>query len=346
MKLYIAVVALATVVCFADAAKKCGGDGKRVWQFSGKVEQTRLPCKYFALKGTQCGKYRINITPGNVYLHPKWRLNSLWISVTDMETGAFYDGRADNKRAVKFYNGWKDTLFSQKDGTLNGEDLFNFDKLNRKTYAKAKNGDFAITFMPYDPDKKGFQLAQWEFLCYNVKEFLPTNYSEEVCGGLEEDKQASHDLQLSLGLDRRDQVVYYNVFTNPEIVQTNPKCDNATSLMLDMCDSDEMRVEAMRTCTQILRSNKHTKCVTKYACDPMDVFVDCVDWVCSNYDDDYACERVGKAIDMCRTFTWNDLSDRVEDRNCYKEFLNIVKQPEPVFVEEDDLDDNTDPGYT
>ena len=50
---------------------------------------------------------------------------------------------------------------------------------------------------------------------------------------------------------------------------------------------------------------------------------DCLDWVCGGYTDRYACERVGSGIDMCRRFREGDLTLKVDQENCYKDFLSI-----------------------
>ncbi|KAL8616771.1 hypothetical protein ACOMHN_017808 [Nucella lapillus] len=123
-----------------------------------------------------------------------------------------------------------------------------------------------------------------------------------------------------LGLDDRTQFIYYDVFTNTGLTQTNPKCSAATDIMTLDC-TEEQRRQAMVTCTQILSSYQHTKCLTKYNCDPMDVFVDCLQWTCSNFTDTSACERIGEGIHMCRNF--KDLTERVENANCYTQFLPI-----------------------
>ena len=78
----------------------CSGTGRHVRQFNGRKEAVKLPCKYHAVR-QNCGKYYINLTPGNIYLAPKYRLDSLWLGVLDLDTGDKWEGRTDNKLSVK-----------------------------------------------------------------------------------------------------------------------------------------------------------------------------------------------------------------------------------------------------
>ena len=52
----------------------------------------------------------------------------------------------------------------------------------------------------------------------------------------------------------------------------NPKCYNATDMLLNNCSSDAQRLLVINNCKTILHSLRHARCVTRYRCDPMDVF--------------------------------------------------------------------------
>ena len=55
-------------------------------------------------------------------------------------------------------------------------------------------------------------------------------------------------------------------------MSSNSLCKDATYILLDNCTA-ETRKLAITTCKQILHSTNHMKCVTKYACDPMEIYV-------------------------------------------------------------------------
>lgn len=289
-----------------------------VRMFNGRRDEMFMPCKYDAIR-QQCGSYKINVSPGNVYLQPKYRMDTLWLSLTDTATGDFWAGRTDNKLAIKYFNGWKPALFNQKQGNVNTSSVLSFGIDGKYAYAEALNGDFKLSFTPWDPTNSDFNQAEWTFTC-NAPDFMPIGFSSQVCGGVEARESAKR--RDELGLKNRVQLIHYDVFTNEQIVQTNPKCANATRLMTQVCTEDQ-RIEAVKTCGQILSSSGHTQCITKYSCDPMDAFTDCIDWVCSGYTDDFACERLGQSMDLCRTFRENDLTAKVDNAKCFMDFLHI-----------------------
>ena len=75
--------------------------GRAVRQFNGRKEDVRMPCKYHAVR-QQCGDYAIFLTPGNRYMYPKYRLDSLWFKVANAsDPGQYWRGRTDNKLARK-----------------------------------------------------------------------------------------------------------------------------------------------------------------------------------------------------------------------------------------------------
>merc|ERR1712121_47200 len=142
----------------------CGGNGRMLRQFNGKREITKMPCKYPAVR-QECGSYFINLTPGNLYLYPKYRMDSLWLGIEDISGGGVWEGRTDNRIAVKYINKWISELFNKKDGNLLTDDVLVFGRNNQETWVKAKNGDFKVTFTPWDPENDNFELSAWSFEC-------------------------------------------------------------------------------------------------------------------------------------------------------------------------------------
>ena len=55
-------------------------------------------------------------------------------------------------------------------------------------------------------------------------------------------------------------------------VFSNPKCDSASSMLRNNCTSKNHRMLVINNCKMILNNPHHTKCFTRYNCDPMDVF--------------------------------------------------------------------------
>ena len=53
---------------------------------------------------------------------------------------------------------------------------------------------------------------------------------------------------------------------------SNPRCTNATSMLMNKCSSHAQRLTVINNCKEILHNYRHTRCVTRYNCDPMDVF--------------------------------------------------------------------------
>jgi len=318
MTSFTMIALLLSVTIAVASANTCIGSGRVVRQFSGRRDELFMPCKYDAVK-QRCGKYDVKLTPGNIYMQPKFRMDSLWLAVTDTETGEVWAGRSTNKIAVKYYRGWSTELFNQKGGSMATEDLLVFGTEGNYGFAEAVNGDFRVSFMPWDPENKDFNQASWVFAC-NAPNFVPSGFAKQVCGG--SDPRESAEKRNEMGLNSRIQLIQYNIFTNTDIVQTNSQCANVTRLMTQVC-TEEQRKDAVMTCGEMLSSRKHTKCITKYACDPMEAFKDCVEWVCSDYQDDLACERLGEAMDMCRTFKEGNLTAKVEDAKCFRDFLHL-----------------------
>ena len=72
-----------------------------VQQFNQRSEDTKMPCKYHAVRQV-CGDYFINLTPGNLYMYPKYCLESLWLGIRMAgQSETLWEGRTTNKKAVK-----------------------------------------------------------------------------------------------------------------------------------------------------------------------------------------------------------------------------------------------------
>lgn len=63
----------------------------------------------------------------------------------------------------------------------------------------------------------------------------------------------------------------------------------------------------------------------------MCVSQDCIDWVCSDFNNNNACKRVARGIDLCRKFTGGDLSAKVQNAKCYREFLPIIREATNLY---------------
>ncbi|KAK7107465.1 uncharacterized protein [Littorina saxatilis] len=326
---------LLLLACVATAALAAPHEcyskrGENVIQFNGRNQDVFFPCKYWALRRQQCGKYLINLSPGNRWIYPKYQLDTLWLGVQNKDTGDFWEGRTTNKIAVKYFNsaGQKD-LFNKKDGTVATSDEFVFGRKEDGVYIMDKNQTFRVTFTPWDPSNRGqYPNSDWKFECFDMDAVL-NEYPAQMCGGSGYKVVTNRTKTLGLANRFRMNIIYFDTLTNPDIVHTNPKCSNATDILLNTCQSDAQRLHAINNCKDILHSQKHTKCVTNYNCDPMDVFNACIMWGCSGAgfdpEEKEMCHEVGEGIDFCPEFgSSGNLTARVEDANCYKDFLTIT----------------------
>ena len=72
-------------------------------------------------------------------------------------------------------------------------------------------------------------------------------------------------------------------------VSRNPLCEEATNILVNNCTKEAGKL-AITTCKQILHSQSHLECVTKYSCDPMEVYV------VSTRGSGDVCARVGVGV--------------------------------------------------
>merc|ERR1711963_1263082 len=153
------------------------------------IQDIHLPCDYWTLKGQRCGRYSISLTPGNRWVYPKYQLDTLWLAVTDTETGSTWEGRTTNKLAVKYYNSMGDRdLYTKKGGDLETWEVLQFGSEvkngKRRLFATDKEQNFKVTFIPWDPNnRKDYTNSDWEFECLVDEGELDRDYPKQMCGG-------------------------------------------------------------------------------------------------------------------------------------------------------------------
>ncbi|KAK7107457.1 uncharacterized protein [Littorina saxatilis] len=323
---FAAAILIAVFVTVAEGANKCAiQDGHDLEQFSKRTLKMMVPCKYNAVL-QQCGPYKVTVTPGQRWLYPTYIIDSVWIAVENTETGHTWEGRSSNKLAalyiVKGEEGGRSPI-SKKEGDYNTEDLFTITSTTKDVTIAEKKGVFSITVGPFDFNGNKNRDSRMEFVC-NAEDELE-EYPKQFCGSKEGKEIKVRTEKLFINKKRIDLTIMHDVFTDTSVVQTNPLCKESVRILTQDCANETERAEAIKTCHHILDSNGHTECVVKFACDPMDVFKNCLQYACSGYTDEDACERVGQAIDMCREFP--ELTPKVKEANCYKDLLTAEDNP-------------------
>ncbi|XP_076441899.1 uncharacterized protein LOC143280960 [Babylonia areolata] len=285
---------------------------------NGKKAMFAVPCKYNAVR-QKCGDHIINVSPGFISIGKHYRLDTVWLGV---KTGdAEWEGRTTNKKAVKFLNGNSTELYAKMTDTgPETSDVVNFTVEKKATVATALDGSFKVVFGPWDPDRKDFKKSFWSFSCLTNEPFVMSPYPQQVCGDNARDVYSGSDFAS------QSDMFLFHVFneTDAKIKQMDGLCLQAETTFQTTCQNDDRRKDAILTCGQILAEKLCRNCVTKYACSPMQVFVACLDWACSGYTNQTACAIVGASIDLCRTFTTGNLTQKMEDAKCYKEFIPIT----------------------
>eukprot|EP00745_Piridium_sociabile_P020943 TRINITY_DN32282_c0_g1_i3.p1 TRINITY_DN32282_c0_g1~~TRINITY_DN32282_c0_g1_i3.p1 ORF type:complete len:348 (+),score=67.04 TRINITY_DN32282_c0_g1_i3:166-1209(+) len=327
----LVVVLTAWSGVFGELTCSQEGSSTKVHTFNETAVRIQMPCKYNAVR-QQCGDYTVVLSPGIITMGNQYRLNTMWLGLKN-QNGEEWEGRTTNKKAVKFINGNSTELFTRKKGGLKTEDVLTFSVHEKTTVAKTTDGSMTVTFAPWDPDSrdKGFKKSYWSFKCHMNDAMEP--YPKQVCGARKEDG-FQQGKKTEDGTDdgmTPEQMFLYNIFmeTDTNITQTEEKCLAVENIMQNNC-TEEMRIEAMVTCTEIIvptmtkkGPSQKSNCINKYSCSPMHVFVDCVAWVCGNYGKTEACERIGESIDMCKEFKEGNLTKKVDDAKCYRDFLPI-----------------------
>nr|KAG5703962.1 hypothetical protein BaRGS_020559 [Batillaria attramentaria] len=294
--------------------------GNSLTSNGGKAGKLEVPCKYGAVR-QQCGDYFVRLTPGNVYIN-RYFINTVWLEVRTKD-GREWRGRTSTDQpslpSLQFINDAGDVreAFQMKQPSdYETDDLFDFTKTENDITATVKDGSFSVTFGPFDPTGSKHRNVGLTFTC--TRDDSPPEFPIQICGG--EDPKDVQYMAEELGFKpndkfkphMRDQTYYYAIFTDPDLDQT-------PDTMLNVCPDGAKRKEAIENCYMILYSKPHRKCATKYSCELIDVFANCVKFVCSDYKDEVACQAVAEAIDMCRNFP--GLSDRILEAKCYTGFI-------------------------
>ncbi|KAL8606754.1 hypothetical protein ACOMHN_049583 [Nucella lapillus] len=345
MTLLYAALVVCAVAASAGAANTCEGRyNDKIKLFNNQTVYLALPCKYWALKSQKCGPYRLTLSPGNVWLGKMYRTNTIWLSVYKYgDSSVYWDGRLTNKQVVKYINVYgtanERELFTKKNGNLATKNLFNQGLDDYGPYVEDKGKNFRISFSPWDPRRAATEVkyrhSTFKFTCNTDDALEP--YPKQICGNTTKEVIANrgrNDFNLKgSGNDLRELLtIYYDVFTNTDVVQVDDKCIEAVSIINSTnCTTQERTMKVIATCGEILGEIKHTTCVTAYSCDPMDIFNACLKWGCSGaegFEKEYEeeCQICGEGTDLCPTFqsVYGNLTGHIQSAKCYKDFLPIA----------------------
>ncbi|KAK7107224.1 hypothetical protein V1264_015177 [Littorina saxatilis] len=186
-------------------------------------------------------------------------------------------------------NGVKDAPANKKGGILETSDVFNFvaNDVDNLVILYEKNGQFKITYGVYEPGGRWHQTSGFQFDCYsNI--FVPTDYPTQLCGqGLPDEVKAYRNAN-GWTEDRRA-TIFYNVFTNTAIVQTNPCCVDTASAMQTVCTTVAQRYKASKLCWPIVGDGLFHECVTHNSESAESAMKHCVEYVCSGFTDIIRC---------------------------------------------------------
>lgn len=313
----------------ADDHSLCRMDkGKDLIAINYETFALEFPCRYNFVRQT-CGDYDVSITNGNAYVHPFYFLNSISVSVK--KGNETWEGHTDNELSRKFILDDAGDPFSKDRGSMESLDLFNYDKHAGDYFgddgvidygdflATTKDGALRILFKPYFSNGAGYVGISMFFYCFVPND--PPAFPAQLCGGRDEGEIQTEATKLGLlryglyTLVSRDTTVYYHVFTDSTVDQSSErKCGQVVDTMNNVCPNDTQRVEAINRCFRILKSPKHRLCVTRSNSELIDVFYECVKFVCSDFTDKSVCKALGDYIDTCPNFP--GLTIKVKE--CYK----------------------------
>nr|KAG5703957.1 hypothetical protein BaRGS_020554 [Batillaria attramentaria] len=215
-------------------------NGNKLVPNGGKAAKLDMPCKYVAVK-QQCGGYFVKVTPGSIYVAPRFFTSTVWVEVRDAQ-GNSWEGRTATKIAAKYINdaGTARKAFVKVKGNLATDSVLTFSKTDNDITATATDGSFSVTFGPYDPTGSRHRNVDFTFTC-NADD-TPPAFPEQICGGEyqryichfylynflnrgQEDVQyMAEELGFKPGQKfkphMRDQTYYYAIFTDVETDQT------------------------------------------------------------------------------------------------------------------------------
>jgi len=325
----VLILASHTVYVHAKAVSCYTNRGENLIQFNTKNQDLMIPCKYNALKAQQCGKWKITLSPGNIWMYPKYQLDTLHMFFEN-DKGDFWEGRITNKLAVHWLANPKGEPVATRDGNIKKlKKFFRFKKDKKATVTIAdKKNEFKISFTPWDPSARAkFPNSEWRFDC-NVDGVKLNPFPDQMCGN--ETRNVVEDIakqQFGLGTNFQNLALLFATFTNPEIAHTDPMCSAATDVMVKKCSNDQQRMNVIKNCQPILGIKNHAECISAgEACTPMETFLACVKWGCTDFSrkEKDLCYDVATQIDMCAVISnGGNLTARVYDANCYADFLAV-----------------------
>ncbi|GLS81919.1 hypothetical protein GCM10007893_27660 [Paracoccus marinus] len=271
-------------------------------------------------------------------------MTTVWLSIYSDD--ANFEIRTSNKIVIKFLdaNGKGRSLFQDANSNTQSEDKFY--ELFEETistkdgvkwaHLKARNGDFTFSMTPWHPRESSYQEAMFRFECSSEDMLYP--FTTQMCGNGSKSHLSdlttatSGETPFNLPDKFENLVVLYHIFKSHLVQQTNEKCQEAVNIFRDTCDTFDKTLRALKHCHEILTSASHTLCVTRFSCDPMDVFNNCMKWGCmgegfvANTDaEKEVCFALGEGIDLCPDFVSTsldvNLTRRLIQSKCYKEYF-------------------------
>ncbi|KAK7106920.1 uncharacterized protein [Littorina saxatilis] len=317
MKVFVAVLVLCAIAHTSfGMTKVCEAKkGKKVVTFSETAETTEFPCKYNAVRRTKCGEWLVTVTPGNDLETDKnkhYVIKTLWVGLENMTNTLKWEGRSTLKIARKYLDNLKMAPFTRKDGFLKTEDIFTYGPRTADNQVSLieKNGDFKITYNLYDPDGSMHKSSGFRFECFSDT-FVPTAYPQQLCGNGTESEV--HKFKKSMEWqDNRMATLFFNIFTNDEIAQTESNCLTSQRTMTNKCGTKEKQYMAAKLCWPIVGKPRYQRCISGNMDKPISAFRHCVEYVCSDYKDANSCLALGDELDMCPTLDTITLKVRAD----------------------------------
>ncbi|XP_076467201.1 uncharacterized protein LOC143298271 [Babylonia areolata] len=101
--------------------------------------------------------------------------------------------------------------------------------------------------------------------------------------------------------ENRQATIFYNVFSNMEITQTDYNCASAQRAMAKRCvqKGEDLRYKAANLCWPLVGKPPHQRCISGNMDSPISAFRHCVEFVCSGYSDLNSCLALGDELDLC-----------------------------------------------
>ncbi|XP_070191362.1 uncharacterized protein [Littorina saxatilis] len=155
-----------------------------------------------------------------------------------------------------------------------------------------------IEFGQYEPDDTWHRRSGFRFECYH-NNFVPSAYPEQICGNGTKDEVALFKKQNNW-TDSRQATIFYNVFTNDGIVQTDSDCASTARAMTNRCKNATQQYEAARLCWPLVAKPRFNMCILRNLERSESAMRHCVEYVCSGFTDPNACDALSEEIDRCQ----------------------------------------------